>query len=198
MRKILSIFLLVIIPQINHAQIPKLHLKAIGGYNAHVYPQYKNDVMHGWHLGFGIRVTQKRFMAETDLLFMRNSVSVIVQDSINHDQFTSLDFDLRTKEIPFKLGYLPIKTPYIKWYCYTGTILRLKTKGYQKTNDGTIKFNPMEIGFDIPNVDFILGTQVDIKWLNLDFTYSLGMRDSMRDHTSTSSHELQLSAGILF
>jgi len=129
---------------------------------------------------------------------LRNNVSLVMQDTLNMDQFETLDFSIKTMEMPVKLGYMPIKTPYIKWYCYSGTILRFRTKGFRKVNDELVKFNPMEIGFDLPNVDFILGSQIDIKWLNLDFTYSLGMKDSMRDHTSTSSHELQLSASILF
>jgi len=198
MKKNLYILFFIFMSQSLHAQMTKLHLKAIGGYNAHVYPQQKNNVMHGWQAGFGLRVIQKRIMAETDLLFLRNNVSLIRQDPLNLDQFETIDFSLRVMEAPLKIGYIPIKTPFIKWYCYSGTILRLKSKGFHKVNDELIRFNPLEVGFDNPNVDFILGTQVDIGWLNLDLTYSLGMLHSLRDNTRTNSHELQLSTGIIF
>lgn len=198
MKKSLYLLLFLLMSLTLNAQMTKLHLKAIGGYNAHVYPQQKNNVMHGWQVGFGFRITQKRIMAETDLLFLRNNVSLILQDPDNQDQFETFDFSLRALEIPFKVGYVPIKTPFIKWYCYSGTILRFKTKGFYVENDEVIKFNPLEVGFVNPNVDFILGTQVDIGWLNLDLTYSLGMMHSLRDNTRTNSHELQLSTGILF
>lgn len=188
--------------QPSFAQQPKLHIKAFGGYNSHVfvYKEYEKstDVFHGWQAGFGFRVTQKKFMAEIDLVFLRNTVIIPLSDSLELDEFDKFEFKFKSFEIPIKIGVVPIKTPLYKWYCYTGTSLRFNTRGTIKFLDEEIKFKPKEVGLTNPNVDFILGTQMDIGWLNLELMYSLGVTNSLRENIRTNSHELQLNAGIIF
>jgi len=202
MKKYLIILLVFLVSKSAFAQRPKLNLKAFGGYNTHifVYKEYEKstDVFHGWQAGFGFRVTQKKFMAELDLSFLRNTVIVPISDSLGLDEFDKFEFKFKSFEIPIKVGVVPIKSPLYKWYCYTGTSLRFNTKGTIKLFDEEVKFKPKEVGLANPNIDLILGTQMDIGWLNLELMYSFGITNSLRENIRTNSHELQLSAGIIF
>ena len=202
MKKLLFFFLIIIVAHSVYAQQPKLHLKAFGGYNSHVfiYKEYEksSDIFHGWQAGFGFRVTQKKFMAEIDLTFLRNTVVIPLPDTLLPDEFDKFEFRFKSFEIPIKVGVVPIKTPLYKWYCFTGTSLRFNTKGTLKLAGEEYKFKPKEIGLSNPNIDWIVGTQMDIGWLNLELLYSFGVTNSIRENIRTNSHELQLNAGIIF
>ncbi len=184
------------------AQQPKLHLKAYGGYNTHIFVykeiEKSKDIIHGWQAGFGFRVTQKKFFGEFDFLFLRNSVIIPLTDSLVQNQFEKFEFKFKSFEMPIKVGIVPIKTPLYKWYCYSGLSFRFNTKGYLKINEEEIKLKPKEVGLANPNIDFIIGTQIDIGWLNLDLMYSIGVTNSLTENIRTNSHEIQLNAGILF
>lgn len=184
------------------AQRPKLHLKAFAGYNTHIFVykelEKSKDVIHGWQAGFGFRVTEKKFMAEIDFLFLRSSVILPLEDSATQMEFEKFEFKLKSFDLPLKVGVVPIKSPLYKWYCYTGASFRFNTAGFLIIDDEKIKFKPKEVGLANPNIDFILGTQMDIGWLNLELMYSVGVTNSLRENIRTNSHELQLSAGILF
>lgn len=202
MKKYLIVLLVILVTQSAFAQRPKLNLKAFGGYNTHifVYKEYEKstDVFNGWQAGFGFRLTQKKFMAEVDLVFLRNTVVIPLSDTLELDEFDKFEFKFKSFEIPIKVGVVPIKTPLYKWYCYTGTSLRFNTKGTIKLFGEEVKFKPKEVGLANPNIDLILGTQMDIGWLNLELMYSIGITNSLRENIRTNSHELQLSAGIIF
>lgn len=202
MKKYLVILLILMASQPLLAQRPKLNLKAFGGYTSHVFVykelEKSSDVFHGWQAGFGFRVTEKRFMAEMDFVFLRNTVVIPIPDSLNLGEFDKFEFKFKSFEIPIKVGVVPIKTPLYKWYCYTGTSFRFNTKGTLKVLDEEIKFKPKEVGLANPNIDWIIGTQMDIGWLNLELMYSLGVTNSLRENIRTNSHEIQLSAGIVF
>ena len=179
-----------------------MHIKAFAGYNSHafIYREYEKstDFFHGWQAGFGFRVTKKKLMAEIDLVFLRNTIIVPLSDSLELGEFDTFEFRFKSFEIPIKIGFVPIKTPLYKWYCYTGTSVRFNTKGTLKVFDEEFKFKPKEVGLANPNIDWIIGTQMDIGWLNLELMYSFGVTNSIRENIRTNSHELQLSAGIIF
>lgn len=202
MKKYLTTLLILLISLPILAQQPKLHLKVYGGYNTHVFVyrelEKSTDIIHGWQAGFGFRITQKKFMAEADFLFLRNSVIIPLPDSIALDEFNKFEFKLKSFELPLKVGFVPIKTPLYKWYCYTGFSMRFNTKGVLNIAGEEYKFKPKEVGLANPNIDWIIGTQMDIGWLNLDLMYGIGVTNSLRENIRTNSHELQLSAGIIF
>ena len=202
MKKAATIIFVLLCSLAAVAQRPKLHLKAFAGYNTHifVYKEYEKskDVIHGWQGGFGFRITVKKVMAEIDFNFLRNSVIVALPDSLVEDEFDKFEFKINAFELPLKIGVVPIKTPLYKWYCYTGASFRINTKGRLNIYGEEIKFKPREVGLANPNIDFILGTQMDIAWLNLDLMYSLGITNSVKNNIRTNSHEIQLNIGILF
>jgi hypothetical protein len=202
MKKFIIIILCVFIAESIYAQQPKFHLKAFGGYNTHIFVykelEKSQDIIHGWQGGFGFRVTHKKFMAEGDFIFLRNSVIVPIPDSVVTESFNKFEFKLYSFDLPLKVGFVPVKTPLFKWYCYTGASFRFNTQGKLKINDEEFKFKPKEVGLANPNVDFILGTQVDIGWLNIDLLYGLGVTNSLRQNIRTNSHEIQINVGIIF
>jgi len=202
MKKYLLTVLLIFFSMSIMAQRPKLHLKAMGGYNTHVFVykelEKSKDIFHGWQAGFGFRVSQKKFMAEADLIFFRNTVVIPLSDSVAIEEFNKFEFKFRSFEVPIKIGVIPIKTPLLKWYCFTGTSLRFNTKGTLKVAGEELKFKPKEVGLANPNIDWIIGTQMDMGWLNLELMYNLGVTNSLRENIRTNYHKLQLSAGIIF
>ena len=202
MRKLLIFSILIFLSLTAIAQRPKLHLKAMGGYNTHVFVykelEKSKDVFHGWHAGFGFRVTEKKFMAEFDFQFLRNEVVIIFPDSISIESFDKFEFKYKSFVIPIKIGVVPIKTPLFKWYCHTGISTRFNTKGILKLAGEEFKFKPKEVGLANPNIDWNIGSQVDIGWLNLEIMYSMGITNSLRENIRTNSHVIQFSAGIIF
>jgi len=202
MKKYFIIFLVMFVSGQILAQRPKLHLKVFGGYNTHLFVykelEKSSDFFHGWQAGFGFRVTQKKFLAEIDFQFLRNAVVIPFPDSLAQGVIDKFDFKFKSFELPIKVGVVPIKTPLYKWYCYTGLSMRFNTKGVLKLAGEEFKFKPKEVGLANPNIDWIIGTQMDIGWLNLELLYGIGITNSLRENIRTNSHELQLSAGIIF
>ncbi len=202
MKNLLLFILLIFTSIVVMAQRPKLHLKAMAGYNTHIFVykelEKSKDVFHGWQAGFGFRVSQKKFMAEIDFIFLRNTVVIPFPDSLALEEFDKFEFKFKSFEFPIKVGVIPIKTPLFKWYCFTGTSFRFNTKGTMKIAGEEFKFKPKEVGLANPNIDWIVGTQLDVGWLNLELMYSLGVTNSLRENIRTNSHEIQLSAGIIF
>jgi len=187
----------------SYAQQPKLYLKAFGGIHIHnfVYREEvkSSDSFVGWQAGFGFRISYRKIFGEVDFNFIRSGVTVFLEDTI--DQELGLDqfnFKLNAFETPLKIGYIPVKTPYFKWYLYSGTALRFNTKGKLELLGEEFKFKPKEVGLKVTNIDWILGTQMDVGWLNIDIMYSLGVTNSTKSNIRTNSHEVQLNLGFLF
>jgi len=183
------------------AQRPKLDLKAYAGYHAHIFVykeiQKSKDVLHGWQAGFGFRVSYRRVFGEVDFNFVRSRIIVPIEDSLMID-FDKVEVKINAFEFPIKIGFIPIKTGFFKWYLYTGLALRVNTKGKFAVGDNEEKFKPKELGLSNPNFDFLLGTQADIGWLYLEIVYGLGINNSLRENIRTNSHEIQFNAGIWF
>jgi len=184
-----------------NAQRPKLDLKAYGGYHTHIYV-YKDgmgtrDVLHGWQAGFGLRVSRRKLMAEVGFLWIRNNILLALPDSV----VTALEVDkfkINSFEVPIKVGFVPVKEAFFKWYVYTGLGFRFNTKTRVDIQDETIKFKPKEVGLNWFNIDYILGTQFDIGVLNLEVLYNLGVNNSSRDGFRTNSHEIHFNIGFWF
>ncbi len=183
------------------AQRPKLDLKAYAGYHSHIFVykeiQKSKDVLHGWQAGFGFRVSYRKVFGEVDFNFVRGRIIVPIDDSLMVD-FDKVEVKLNAFELPIKVGFIPVKTGFFKWYVYTGLSVRVNTKGKFTAGDNEEKFKPKELGLTNPNLDFLLGTQVDIAWLNLELMYGFGINSSLTENIRTNSHELQLNIGIWF
>jgi hypothetical protein len=195
---LISAFMLVCL--MAFAQRPKLDLKVYGGYHAHIYVyqeiERSKDVLHGWQAGFGMRVTYRRVFGEVDFNFVRSRVIIPLEDSLMFDE--DLTVKLNAFELPMKIGVIPIKTGFFKWYLYSGLSVRINTKAKFKIGDNEESLKPKELGLSNPNLDFLLGTQFDIGAVNLELMYSLGINSSLTESIRTNSHELQLNFGIWF
>ena len=183
------------------AQRPKLHLKVYAGYHSHIFVyqelQKSQDVLHGWQAGFGFRVSYRKVFGEVDFNFVRSGIIVPIEDSLMVD-FDKVELKVNSFELPIKVGVIPIKTALLKWYLYTGLGVRINTKGKFVVGDNEEKFKPKDLGLSNPNLDFLLGTQVDIAWITLELMYSLGINSSLTENIRTNSHELQFNIGIWF
>jgi len=203
MKKLVLIFVILNSISTSYAQQPKLYLKAFGGIHGHsfVYREEvkSDDFFFGWQAGFGFRVSYRKIFGEVDFNFIRSGISVFLSDSIAQETtFDRFDFKLNAFETPIKVGIIPVKTPFFKWYLYSGASLRFNTKGKLKVLDQELSFRPKEVDLKGTNIDWILGTQMDVGWLNIDIMYSLGITNSTRTNIRTNSHEVQLNLGFLF
>jgi hypothetical protein len=203
MKKGILIVLFLSVFSASHAQQPKLYLKAFGGIHGHsfVYREQvkSDDFFFGWQAGFGFRVSHRQLFGEIDFTFIRSGVTVFLEDTVAiEEDFNQFDFRLNAFEIPLKVGYIPVKTSFFKWYLYSGTAFRFNTRGKLEVFGEEITFNPKEVDLKVTNIDWIIGTQMDIGWLNIDIMYSLGVTNSTKTSVRTNSHEFQLNLGFLF
>lgn len=203
MKKFIPILFFVMLAGEALAQQPKLYLKVFAGVNSHTFV-YKEEVntsdhIFGWQGGFGFRVSYRKIFGEVDFHFIRSGVTVFLTDSTEEEnEINQFDFKLNAFELPLKVGYIPVKTAYFKLFLYSGTAFRFNTKGKLKILGEEIRFKPKEVGLNWFNVDWIVGTQMDIGWLNIDIMYSLGVTNSIKSGIRTNSHEIQLNFGFLF
>jgi hypothetical protein len=96
------------------------------------------------------------------------------------------------------VGVIPVKTPFFKWYLYTGTSFRFNTRVKFDLLGEEYKFNPKDIDLRVTNIDWLFGTQMDVGWLNIDLIYGIGLTNSTKSDIRTNSHEVQLNLGFLF
>lgn len=183
------------------AQNPKLDLKMYGGVHGQKFI-YREDIISeeyypGWQGGFGFRVSYRKIFGEFDIEFIRSNVTVNLSDSLGTEtEFFNLK--LNSINIPLKVGYIPVKTPFFKWYVYGGLANRINTRAIITLEDETFKFKPGEVTLKVYNLDFIVGTQVDIGWANIDFYYGTGITNSIRSGIRTNHHQLLINLGFLF
>lgn len=184
------------------SQRPKLDLKAYGGYHTHIFVlkdgKGTRDVLHGWQAGTGLRISRRELMAEVGFLWVRNNLLLSVPDSLA-EIFEEVDeLELHSFEVPMKVGYIPVKSAFFKWYVYTGLGLRFNTRLRLGIEDEVFKFKPKEVGLNWFNINYLLGTQFDVGVLNLEVMYNLGVNNSSRDGFRTNSHEVHFSIGFWF
>ncbi len=185
------------------AQRPKLYLKAFAGTHWHNFiyrEQVKNaDNFFGWQGGFGFRVSHRHVFGEVDFDFVRSGITAFLDDSVGQVlEADKLELKLNAFELPLKFGCIPYKSPFFKWYVYSGFAFRFNTKTKVNFGDNEFTFKPRDLNLANPNVDWLLGTQFDVGWVNIDVTYGLGITNSTKTDIRTNSHELQLNLGFLF
>jgi hypothetical protein len=186
-------------PQEASAQRPKMHLKGyVGLYNSYfVVRDTTNYTDHlvGYLGGFGFRVTSKRWFGEADFDFVRTGLTVPLQDVGINDELLARFYSF---QLPLTAGYVMVKEPIFKWYAYTGPVNRINTRGQIELFGETVSFTNREVGLRSYNLDWRLGTQFDIAMFNIDFSYSIGVTNSLSENQRTNFHAYRLLVGLLF
>ena len=201
MKKIIFLFI-IITPLISFAQQPKMNLKLIGGTNSNSYVYKVEDVLSdyflGWQLGAGVRVIKRKAFVEFDGVFQNYGTSVnLFEDSIlNLDG--QLDIRIRALEFPFTMGYVPVKTPFFKWFLYGGLVNKFSLNGKYTFLGEEGKFKPGDLDLHFYNLSARFGTQVDVAMFNFDFNYNIGVTNGIKNKARTNIHNLQFSVALLF
>jgi hypothetical protein len=175
-----KIFLLIILtaPVLLFAQQPKLNLKLIGGINTNSYV-YKvegvsSDIFTGWQTGVGFRVIYRKAFAEFDGLYKNYGTSVVITEDEIPSADNTLELRMKALEFPMVAGYVPVKTPFLKWYLYGGFVNKFSLNGKIKFLGEEIKYKPKELDLHFYNLLARFGTQVDIAMFNFDINYNIG------------------------
>ena len=195
------LLLLFFFPMLLSAQQPKLDLKLIGGLNTNSFV-YKvegvgSEMFLGWQAGAGARVMYRHVFAEFDILFKEYGADYVSGDL---DSILSGDLSLRMKalEFPIVAGYIPIKTPFFKWFVYGGFVNKFSLKGKIKYLDEEIKFKPQEVNLHFYNLLARFGTQVDVAMFNFDVCYDIGITNGIKGKARTNTNGFHFSAALLF
>ncbi len=197
------IIILLLIPVVTLAQRPKMYIKAYGGFHNHFFvyrtEEISSEHFPGYSFGAGFRVSYKKVFGEIDFDFVRTGIKFEL-DSTSAPELNGevLDFRFNVFELPIVGGYIPVKTPVFKWYLYTGPVQRFNTKGKLIFLGEEYKFKPNEVSLPFYNLDWRFGTQVDIAFINIDFRYSIGVTNSLKESTRTNSHKFTLLFGLVF
>ena len=195
------VFLVVLAcPFYGFAQQPKLNIRFLTGVNARSFV-YKSeglapDVLAGWQLGGGLRVSKRRAFVNADVLFVNSGLTLIPEQAPGLED--DLTLELRAMEIPLSMGYIPVKTPLFKWFLYGGLANRINIKAKLTYQGETTKFKPQEVGLHAYGLGVRFGTQVDLAIFTFDFNYTIGVTNAYKDVIRTNSNEIQLSLGLVF
>lgn len=200
MKSILFLTLIILSPLFMLAQQPKMNIKIFVGINTNTFVyQTENvnpDLLAGIQLGSGLRVSKKRAFVEGDITYTNYGLSINL--SVTDTVFDPISVRMNSLEVPFLLGYIPVKKPVFKWYIYGGLVNRFSLKGNLTYRDENIKFSPKEFDLHTYNLMARFGTQIDLAMFNFDFNYSIGITNSFKGDIRTNSHALQFSIGYLF
>ena len=197
------ISILILIPLTTMAQRPKMFIKAYGGVHDHYFvyrgEEITSDHFVGFLVGAGFRVSYKKVFGEIDFDFIKTGIKFNV-DSTQLPGISEevLEFNFNLFELPTVFGYIPVKTPVFKWYIYTGPVQRFNTRGKVLFQGEEVKFKPKDTTLPSYNLDWRFGSQVDIAFINIDFRYSIGVTNSLRENIRTNSHEFSLLLGFIF
>jgi len=204
MKKVLLI-IIILLPMLAMAQQPKMHMKLYGGLNATTFV-YKiegveKDVLEGWQVGGSFRVMHRRGFLEIGVVYKNYGFTV---DSIplgdgDYEAFDEpVTIRMKALEFPLTMGYIPVKKPLFKWFLYGGLVSRFSLKGKYEYKGETGTYKPSEINLNVYNLGARFGTQFDLSFFNLDFSYTIGITNAFREKARTNSHGLDLTVGILF
>ena len=196
------IVLALAFPAIALAQQPKLNIRVLTGINARGFV-YKTegveaDVLAGWQLGGGLRVSKRRGFVNLDVLFVNSGLTLIPEQAPGFGLEDNITLELRAMELPISAGYIPVKTPLFKWFLYGGLANRINIKGKLTYQGETTKFKPQEAGLHAYGLGVRFGTQVDLAIFTFDFNYTIGVTNAYKDVIRTNSNEVQLSIGLVF
>lgn len=196
----------------------RLHLQLGGdiGLNTNyiIYKQNRNregrDVGVGYQGGFFFRISKGSIYTQFDFNFLRTTFPVegVVFDdpSIN---VNSTRFRFNSLGIPILLGIYAYKNPLFKLRFFTGIkpYFLVKTRVFYDitTNGEDILieyklsksekkqyFKPAQLYYD-------LGSGVDVGMFTIDFKYSIGLVNFIKDdYIRSQSHLFQLIVGVIF
>ena len=196
------VLIAVILPFMGFGQQPKLNIKAFGGIktNSFIYQVEGEsaETFAGWQTGAGLRVMYRHVFAEFDGVYMKygTSVDLGAEDSIFAGEV--LDFRMRALEFPVTAGYIPVKTPFFKWFVYGGFVNKFSLNGKLKFQGEELKFKPKELNLHFYNLAARFGTQFDVAMFNIDLNYNIGITNGIKNKARTNTQGLQLSVGLLF
>ncbi len=182
-------------------QQPKLDLKLIGGINTNSFiykvEGIRSEMFLGWQAGAGARVMYRHVFGEFDFLFKEFGTEYLPGDldSILTDE---LSLKMKALEFPIVAGYIPVKTPFFKWFVYGGFVNKFSLKGKIKYQDEVIKFKPKEANLHFYNLLARIGTQVDIAMFNFDVSYDIGITNGIKGKARTNTNGFHFSAAFLF
>jgi hypothetical protein len=201
MKKII-LFFIILVPLFSYSQQPKMNLKFIAGANSSSYiyrvEGVKSDFLPGWQVGGGARVIKRKAFVEFDGIFQNYGTSVdLFEDSVSTLD-GQLDIRVRALEFPVTLGYVPIKSPFFKWFLYGGLVNKFSLNGKYSLLGEEGTFKPKELELHFYNLLARFGTQVDVAMFNFDFNYNIGVTNGIKNKVRTNTHNLQLSVGLVF
>lgn len=202
MKKLITILFLLGPLYASAQEVPNLHVRLYGGWNtANLVYKIENvepDLLAGWQAGGGFRVGYRREMYEVGIVFINSGITVAPNEDADIVVTEPIDIRMRSLEIPLMAGWIPIKTPIFKWYLYGGLASRFSLKGKYTYQGEEGTFKPKELRLNWYNLGARLGTQIDFTYFNFEFSYTIGITNSIKSVARTNTHYLQLSLGLLF
>jgi hypothetical protein len=199
MKKLIIIAGLLMVPMFAWAQVPKMHIKLFGGWNASrlaLRIEGTTKYLHGWQAGGGFRVIHRKRFVEADITFLKYGLTYQPFDEVGGMSPEPVDINIRSLEVPLNIGYVPVNKPLFKCFLYGGLINKFILNGRYGPEGEEETVNPGELNLHIYNLGARAGIQVDIGLLNVDFSYTIGITNSFKGDLRTNSHGLILSAGL--
>jgi hypothetical protein len=200
MKKLIIIFSILLGPFYAMAQQPKMNLKLFGGWNVNAFAYraegLSSDYLHGWQAGVGFRVLHRKAFLEADITFLKYGLSYDLGEDENSTIDEPLDIKIRSLEIPLIMGYVAVNKPLFKWFLYGGLVNIFNFQGQYTFEGETEKFKASELKLHLYNLGARFGTQVDFGLINVDLSYTIGIRNSFESRMRTNNHGVLLSLGL--
>jgi len=201
MKKVI-LLIIVILPFSLYAQQPKMNIKILGGINTNSFVYriegVDAEVFPGWQVGGGFRVMKREAFVEFDCTYQKYGTSVALSTDSTSNTDEQLDFRMRALEFPLTVGYIPVKTPFFKWFIYGGLVNKFSLNGKYSYQDKEGTFKPKELNLHFYNLLARVGTQFDVAMFNFDLNYNIGVTNGIKNKTRTNTHGAQLSVALLF
>ncbi len=192
----------LLLPVTAMAQQPKLNIRLLAGVNARSFAYRTEglpvDILAGWQVGGGLRVSKRKAFVNFDVLFVNSGLTLLQEEAPELGLEDDITLQLRAIELPISVGYIPIKSPFFKWFLYGGLANRINLQGKILYLGETTKIKPHDAGLHYYNLGVRFGSQIDIAMFTLDFNYTIGVTNAYRDVIRTNSNEIQLSIGLVF
>ncbi len=193
-------FLLWLIPLSAFAQ-PKMHLLFQGGLNGNRFIYKERDItsdfLPGWEAGLGFRLRKDHLFGELDLQFVNYGLKLPFESET--DTF-SIDIRLKAFEVPMVVGYVPLVSPLVKVYLYTGMVHRFNLSERLRIDEFGVdeRLRPKDLGLPGYHLMWRFGTAVDLAMLNFNLSWSVGVTNGLRENIRTNHHVLRFTTGLLF
>ncbi len=196
-------------PSTSAAQQPKMDIKVFAGASSTTYTSLletgrERDTFAGWQIGFGPRISRRKWFAETLLSFNRWAFRQAIDLSdIEGLGIVQVRGRVNSFELPFHAGYIPYKNPYFKLFLYAGYVNHFNTKILATVEvpdepDTKTELRPKEADFAIYQAIARFGVACDLAMFNVDFNYSITLNSATSTSYRTSYHQLQLNVAYLF